>query len=106
VQGVSHRVRKREEELSHSPKEFTVAERARWLAELSKALDEADALAVKLGIPHMHSPEAAELCARLAAARAQVKGLRLSRPEEVSGENGPKWSDHSIWPKRTGEAAS
>ena len=89
--------------MSHRPKDFTAAERARWLAELSTALDEAHKLASDLGLQHMPNPEAAELCARLAAARAQVKGLRIGRGDDAGQEHGPKWSNHAIWPNRNDE---
>lgn len=87
--------------MTHPAKDYTAAERARWLAELSKALDEAHKLAATLGLHHSEGPEAAEFCARLAAARAQVKGLRLGRGEDASGDQSPKWTNHAIWPKNT-----
>ena len=83
------------------PKEFTAAERARWLAELSQALDEAQKLASTLGLHHSDSPEAAELWARLAAAKVQVKGLRLGRADDPFGDQSPKWTNHAIWPEST-----
>lgn len=89
--------------MSKPPRDVTVAERARWLAELSKALDDAQALASELGLPRMPNPEAVELCARLAAARAQVKGLRLARVDDAADELGPKWSTEAIWPNRSAQ---
>ena len=93
-----------EDALPQPPKEFTAAERALWLAELSQALDEAQKLASDLGLQHMQIPEAAELCSRLAAARAQVKGLRLSRADDAAEHQGSKWTNHPIWPRRDGGA--
>ena len=105
TQGARSAHRVVEDALTHPRKEFTAAERARWLAELSQALEEAQKLASDLGLQHMHIPKAAELCARLAAARAQVKGLRLSRAEDAAEHQGSKWTNHPIWPKRDGGAA-
>ena len=83
--------------MSRVPKDVSVAERARWLAELADALDDAHQIASEIGLAHVHHPEAVELRARLAAARAQVQGLRLSRPDERSAQLNPKWSN-SVWP--------
>lgn len=76
---------------------------ARWLADLACALDDAHKLASELGIPQMHSPEAAELWARIAGARAQVKGLRLGRGDDELDEHGPKWTNPPMWPKSARE---
>jgi len=46
----------------------------------------------------MDGAEAVELGARLAAARAQVQGLRLGRPENRSDEADPKWTNSPVWP--------
>jgi len=88
--------------VSQGPKDIAASERARWLAEVSKALDDAHRLASELGIPQLHNVEAVELCARIAAARAQAKGLRLGRAEEDAAQLGPKWSS-LVWPKRAGD---
>jgi hypothetical protein len=89
--------------VSREPKETAAAERARWLAELSLALDETHKLASELGIPQMHNAEAAELWARLSAARAQVKGLRLGRSDGEMDDHDPKWRHPAIWPKSSSE---
>lgn len=86
--------------MTHRRKEFTAAERARWLAELSQALDDAETLASTLGLRHLDNPYAAEFCARLAAAKAQLKGLRLGRPDEPPEDQSPKWSKYAIWPNQ------
>ena len=85
--------------MSREPKETAAAERARWLADLSLALDETHKLASELGIPRMHSAEAAELWARLSAARAQVQGLRLGRADDETDDHDPKRRHPAIWPK-------
>lgn len=76
---------------------MSAAERARWLAELAEALDHAHQIALEIGLNQFRCPEAMELQARLAAARAQVKGLRLSRTEDRFGELDPEWIK-SLWP--------
>jgi hypothetical protein len=52
------------------------AERARWLAELAWAIDEAQQLAWRIGVIEGGSTEALELYVRLEAARIEVEGLR------------------------------
>lgn len=85
--------------MNRVPKQLTAAERARWLAELSEALDEAQDLASRLGLLQMQGAEAMELCLRLAAARAQVQGLQLARQDdEDAGAVDPKWTNPPLWP--------
>ena len=79
------------------PKDVSVAERARWLAELADALEDAHQVATEIGLAHLQHPDAVELRGRLAAARAQVQALRLSRPDDRSGQVDPKWGN-SVWP--------
>lgn len=76
------------------------AERARWLAELSAALEEAHRLAFELGLPDMRDHDATELCARLSAARAQVQGLQLARTEDASNEPDPNRTIPIVWSDR------
>jgi hypothetical protein len=80
--------------VNEQPKDLSAAGRARWLAELSEALDEADQLAFKLGRSCRHGEDGMELVMRLAAARAQLQSLRLSRPDDTD----PKWSNPPLWP--------
>jgi hypothetical protein len=89
--------------VNEAPKDLSAAERSRWLAELSAALEEADQLAARLGLARMHSREAMELLMRLAAARAQAQALRLGRPDDRSGDTGPKWSNPPLWPDESPE---
>jgi len=86
--------------VSQGSKENAAARRARWLSDVSTALDEAHQLATELGIPRLHNPEAVELWARIAAARAQAKSLRLGRSDEDAPQLGPKWSN-PVWPKHS-----
>jgi hypothetical protein len=90
--------------VSQLPKELTTAERARWLAELSEALHEAQQLASRLGVLQIHGADAVELCLGLAGARAQVQALQFARPEESMGGVSPKSSNPPLWPdQRTGD---
>lgn len=84
--------------MSRVPSPFNAADRARWLAEVSAALDEAQRLASDMGLATIRNPEARELCARLAVARAQVQSLRLARADDYIEQLGPNWTHPSIWP--------
>lgn len=61
------------------PTEAPAARRARWLAELSEALNEAHQLLIGLDIRPEQRGEARELYLRIEAARLEVQSLRLSR---------------------------
>ena len=52
------------------------AERARWLAELAEAIEDAKRVAWRLGFGEGNDSEARELYAQLEAARAEVEALR------------------------------
>ena len=61
------------------------ANRARWLAEVGEALDEAKRLTASLAQGRNDSSQAVMLRIRIAAVRAEVKAMQRSRPA-------PKWS--------------
>jgi hypothetical protein len=69
----------------------TAAKRARWLAELGEALDEARRLTKQLGVAEGRI-EAVELYARIEAVRFEVQAMRLKR-SVVRAEFDPKWTD-------------
>jgi hypothetical protein len=75
----------------------TAAERARWLAELSDALEQAQALVWRLGPAEGRRIDALDLSVRLETARAQVRSLRLSRASEPSEDSNPDWSNRLPW---------
>lgn len=75
--------------------EFSAAERARWLAELSAALREACALVQELGAEEGRL-EALDLYAQIEALRAEVETMRLRRPTSSARELGPEWTN-SPW---------
>jgi hypothetical protein len=61
------------------------ANRARWLAEVGEALDEAQRLTARLAQWRSDSREAVMLRVRIMAVRAEVEAMQCSRPA-------PKWS--------------
>jgi hypothetical protein len=78
-------------------------ERARWLAELADALDEAHRLVFELGIVDAAAPPAIELHLRIEAARMTVQSLRQSRAAERRVEYSPQWSSLVPWPAARAE---
>ena len=77
------------------PNEDSAAQRARWLAELAEALAEARELLEQLG--DRSGPEAAELSARIDAAEAQVRSMRLRRISGGGADFGPEWTKNIPW---------
>jgi hypothetical protein len=72
------------------------AERARWLAELSAALNEARHLTRELGTGEARA-EAVELCARIEEVRREVESLRFRKFRQADAQPGPEWIK-SPWP--------
>ena len=66
------------------------AERARWLAELAEAIDEAQRVAWRLGVEG-GSIEATELYAHLEVARAEVEALRRGGWRRHDVDSPPLW---------------
>jgi hypothetical protein len=79
------------------PTDVTAAQRARWLAEISDALEEAQKLIWRLGISGVRNVDAIDLSARLEAASAQVRSLRLGRANEFPENSNPEWSNRLPW---------
>jgi hypothetical protein len=75
----------------------TAAERARWLGELSDALDEARELIWHLGGSGPWSSDALDLAARIEAARIRVESLRLGRCRGMPAQARPEWTKQSLW---------
>jgi hypothetical protein len=85
------------------PAEVPSAHRARWLAEVADALDQAHRLLCDLDLDSDAAPDALELRGRIEAARLQVQVLRQSRPIALPAEAGPEWTNLIPWPvKRVG----
>jgi hypothetical protein len=78
------------------PTEAPAAIRARWLAELSEALDSAQRLLARLNSVDADSA-ALELYARIEAARFEVRSLRLSRQGIQRNEDDPEWTGFIGW---------
>ena len=72
------------------PTGITLADRARWLAELAVAVDEAQVLVWRIGVLDDDNTLAKELYGRLEAARAEVECLRGVR-ELASERFDPHW---------------
>jgi hypothetical protein len=79
------------------PTEVPAAERARWLAELSEALNAARRLIAEMALAGDRGAEAQELYLRIEAARLEVQSLRLSRSLNPREENEPKRIDFAPW---------
>lgn len=78
------------------PNEGPAAARARWLAELADALDEAQRLMKELGVDDGRI-EAHDLCARIEAARVEVETIRLRRSSGGGQDFGPEWTKNIPW---------
>jgi hypothetical protein len=72
------------------PIEVPPADRARWLAELAQALDEAQRLFRQLDVRTIPRADAFELYMRIEAARLEVQSLRLSRSLRERAEMSPQ----------------
>ena len=75
------------------PIEVSGAERARWLAELSVAIEEAQRLLWRLGVSEGDSSAAKELYGRLELARAETEWLRLRGLRRVTEDFTPDWTE-------------
>jgi hypothetical protein len=75
----------------------TAAQRARWLAELSNALEEAQTLLWSLDAADLRKVDVLDLSARLEAARAEVRALRLGRTGEQASQFSPNWTNQLLW---------
>jgi hypothetical protein len=79
------------------PIEVSPPERARWLAELAKAIDEAQKVAWRLGVLEGDDPEAKDLYERLEAARVEVEALRRAGFHGGRRHKGPEWTGFMPW---------
>ena len=67
----------------------SAADRARWLAEVAEALDQAQALVERMVAKPEESRDRAELIHHLEAARQMTRALRLSSDRRIARPNGP-----------------
>ena len=77
--------------------EESAAARARWLAELTEALLQAQELTWRFGQTVGESPDAMDLFARLEAVRGEVRSLQLRKVPGRDAEKGPEWTSKSPW---------
>jgi hypothetical protein len=77
------------------PNENSSAARARWLAELADALDDARQLLKQLGAAEGRL-EAVELYARIEAVRLEVQTMRLRKSADDGGVD-PEWTKNIPW---------
>lgn len=77
------------------------AERARWLAELALAVDQAQQLAWRLRASEANTAEVEGLYRRLEAARIEVEALRRGGWRTSAVDIGPVWTSLLDW---TGQA--
>ena len=76
------------------PSGDSAAYRARWLAELSDALDDAGELLAEFGeMPR----DTAQIRSRVEAARREVLALRLRTSGGGGDDFGPEWTDNMPW---------
>ena len=78
--------------MDRSPDQASAADRARWLAELAEAIDQAQRVAWALGIAEGDDPEAKELYGMLESVRVEVESLRHGRWTRSSAEFDPCWT--------------
>lgn len=85
------------------PTEAPAAVRARWLADLSDALERAQRLLTELDSADAGT-ELLDLRARIDAARLEIQSLRLIRSGIPREEVDPNWSGFIAW--KAGESSS
>jgi hypothetical protein len=78
------------------PSEASAAQRARWLSELSDALEEARRVIGQLSAADGQI-NAAELNARIDAIRLEVQALRLRRNPQPERDSDPEWTKDFPW---------
>jgi len=80
--------------LQGAPDQVVALERARWLAELIRAIAEAQKLAWRLGVAEGDCDDARELYGRLEALRDELESLRLGDWVAVRKEIDPIWLEN------------
>ena len=83
--------------MDHESNEATATERARWLAELAIAVEQAQRLAWRLGVSEGDDPDAKSLYARLEAVRTEVESLRRGGWAGEHQELDPFWMQFLPW---------
>jgi acyl-CoA reductase-like NAD-dependent aldehyde dehydrogenase len=78
------------------PNAESAAQRARWLAELADALDEARDLVRQLGIEEGRI-DAIDVSARIEVVRNEVQTMRLMRSSGGGRDFNPEWTKNIPW---------
>ena len=78
------------------PNEDSAAQRARWLAEVADALEDARRVVKILGAAEGRI-DAVGLYARIEAVRLQVQSMRIRRSYGGSGNSRPEWTNGIPW---------
>jgi hypothetical protein len=78
-------------------RELSAAGRAHWLAELSEALDDAQEILWRMGPRDVRHADALDLWASIEAARAEVRLLRIGRPDRAVPHFHPEWTNQGPW---------
>lgn len=78
------------------PNAGSAAQRARWLAELADALDEARDVVRQLGIEEGRI-DAIDVAARIEAVRSEVQTIRLMRSSDGDQDFDPEWIKNIPW---------
>lgn len=73
------------------------AERARWLAELAQAVDQAQQLAWSLSVSQANSAEVEGLYRRLEAVRIEIESLRRGNWQTGPADPDPLWTNFLGW---------
>jgi len=76
------------------------AERARWLAELAAAVDEAQRIARTLSVSRGGCAEAEDLYGRLDAVRIEIEDLRRGGWGARATQIDPRWTSLFPWTRR------
>jgi hypothetical protein len=79
------------------PSDVPAAERARWLAEVSAALDAASELIARLDFAPEDTSAKLDLCIRIETARVEVRSLRLSRSLQSRPQIGSERIEFGLW---------
>ena len=74
----------------------SAAHRARWLAELADALDEARTLVREIGVEEMRI-DAIDVAARIEAVSGEVHRMRLMRSSAIAQNFDPEWTNNVPW---------
>jgi hypothetical protein len=82
------------------PTDVSAIQRARWLSDLSAALEEAQALLWRLAPADLRDAERFGLAARIEAARVQVQSLQLARHQKGFADIPPEWIKSLPWDRR------